>query len=254
VISVLRIALAFQFLTPLPVPIWRKVSAEEVGSSQRYFPLVGAILGLALVVADGLLTLVFPISIASAMLLALSAALTGALHLDGFADSCDALFGHRDAERRLQIMRDSRIGSFGSVGLITLLLLKYSVLTALTGPLRWPTLVAMTTLGRWGMVYALTWFPYGRPLGAGSIYKDAAGVGSLAVATVMGLAVAVACFDLWGIGLMATALCEAWLVARFTLSRVPGLTGDSYGAINEVLELTVLLAAVAATRWTGTTP
>ena len=241
----LAVALAFQFLTTIPIPVWRKPSVSELGQAQRYFPLVGATVGLLLVGGDLLFGSVLPTLVVGALLIALQTGITGALHLDGFADCCDALLGPKEVERRLEILRDSRIGSYGSAGLICLLLVKYAALVSLAGPWRWGGLVAMPTLGRWSMVYALTSFPYARPAGAGSAFKQSASRGSLAIASLCTAALVGVSLGFWGLAAMGLTWVIAWGLGRLTLTRIPGLTGDAYGAINEVVEAAVLLLVVA---------
>jgi adenosylcobinamide-GDP ribazoletransferase len=109
---------AVQFLTTLPVRLWRDVQGEDVARSLRYFPAVGALLGALLVVLNWLLSFWLNDNrlLIAALLVIAHLLTTGALHFDGFLDSCDGLFGYRTPERRLEIMRDSRVGSFAVAG------------------------------------------------------------------------------------------------------------------------------------------
>src|SRR3954468_15825082 len=117
---------ALKFLTTLPVPLRKPVEAEDLARGGRYFPLVGLLLGLILTLVYGLLILFLPSSLVTLLLVIALLVLTGALHFDGFLDSCDGLFGYHSTERRLEIMRDSRVGTFGVAGGICLLALKYA--------------------------------------------------------------------------------------------------------------------------------
>lgn len=238
---------ALHFLTILP-PLLRRgpKSLEEVGRSQGYFPLVGVALGLALAGMDELVQLLLPLSVANALLLVVMVLLTGALHLDGFADACDGLFGGADPERRLEIMRDSRLGGYGAVGLVCLFLVKYAGLGAVPMAWRWRGLVLMAAAARWAMVVATAAFPYGRAEGLGKAVKEAAGPAQVTLATVTMLAVALALFQLLGLGVLLAVLVGTWLLGRYILTQIPGLTGDTYGAINEVMEVGVLLLLAAA--------
>jgi adenosylcobinamide-GDP ribazoletransferase len=235
--------LALQFLTIAPSIIQRAFTPAELGWAVGFFPLVGLLLGGLLAGLDAVLRLVFPISVSTALVLAAWVALTGALHLDGFLDACDGLLGGSSPEERLRILRDERVGAFAVAGGILLLLTKYAALAAVPG--RLAALVIACALGRWGMTLAVVAFPYARPQGLGRDMKDNAGWPQMALATFVALAVA------WGIagwsGLMAFALAGVitWAVARFTLGRIPGLTGDLYGATCEVVELAALLTLVA---------
>ncbi|RME35545.1 MAG: adenosylcobinamide-GDP ribazoletransferase, partial [Thermoflexia bacterium] len=114
---------ALHFLTRLPFPL-RETSLEEVGRSAWAFPLVGALTGLLLAGSDWALGYLFPPLLRAAPVLALWVAITGALHLDGFVDCCDALLAARPPEVRLEILRDTHVGAFGVVGAVVFLLLK----------------------------------------------------------------------------------------------------------------------------------
>lgn len=232
-------AAALQFLSVVPPLVRRAFSLPELGRAVGYFPLVGALLGGVLVVVDWGLAFLFPIGVRSALDLALWVALTGALHLDGFLDACDGLFGGRTPASRLEIMRDERVGAFGLAGGVVVLLLKVSALAAARQ--RALALFLAPVVGRWGMAFVLVGFPYARPQGLGRAMKDHAGWGQVALATGVALATALLAGGWWGLIALAVGGSTAWLAARFVRSRLPGLTGDVYGAICELLETVVLL-------------
>lgn len=235
---------AVRFLTV--VPLRPTPGADDLGRSLAYFPLVGACLGLALAVVDVATQPVLSQPVRSAVLLGLLAAMTGALHLDGLVDSFDGLFGGHDPQRRLEIMRDSAIGSFGAVAGILVLLVQYVCLVELAGWMRLGGLLAMAALGRWAMVYATVGFPYARPEGLGVAFKGGAGRQQLVAATLFAAVVLIAALGPGGVALLGVAWIGAWLMALYCLTRVPGLTGDLYGAINELAAALVLLALLAA--------
>jgi adenosylcobinamide-GDP ribazoletransferase len=265
--------LACQFLTAVPLPLSVPAGPRHLGRALALFPLVGAVLGLVLGGLDALLRVVFPLSVASALVLVAGTLLTGGLHLDGLMDTCDGLFGGGTPERRLEIMRDSRVGSYGALGGALQLLVKYAVLGALGAgalgvagapvpfgaPLGAPfgvpfgarggALVTSLVAGRLAMVAAIWLFPYARPSGLGAAFK--AGLRLPAVAIAAGVALAVAWVALGWAGpilvLVATAL--ALLAARWIAGLLGGgLTGDAYGATNELAESAVLLGLLA---WLG---
>src|SRR5262249_30758963 len=128
--------IACQFLTRLPVPLRTAMDPVQMGRSMRWFPLVGALIGALVAGIDAGLGLVVGDEVRGVALVVALAAITGGLHLDGLMDSCDGLFSVATPARRLEIMRDSRVGSFAVIGLTTLLLLKYAALLSLPGPLR----------------------------------------------------------------------------------------------------------------------
>ena len=180
---------ALRFLTILPLPRWRESGQADVGPSLVYFPVVGLIIGLFLAGLSRVLLMVLPPPITHLLVLIALVLITGALHLDGLADTCDGLAGHT-VEDRWRIMRDSHTGSFGVAGIVCLLLLKYVSLNNV--PAQWlvPALVLMPMAGRWAMVYAISLYPYARPTGLGRVFKQQANGKNLIIATVFVLAVA----------------------------------------------------------------
>ncbi len=236
---------ALHFLTRLPLPR-RETTLEGVGQAAWAFPVVGMLIGLLLTGTVWLLGLVFPPLLLAALVLACWVAVTGALHLDGWVDCCDALFAARPPEDRLEILRDVHVGAFGVVGGVVLLLVKFAALASLPAGREWPALFLAPTLGRWAMVYAIVRYPYARPQGLGTVLKERTGLRGLLVATAVAL-VAVAASRVWA-GLLAFAV--AWgltvLFSRWALGRLPGLTGDVYGALCELVETAVLLVWAGA--------
>ena len=241
-------ALALQFLSTVPLPISVPAQPRHLGRALAFFPLAGALLGLALVALDAGLRLVQPVSVATAVVQAAAALLTGGLHLDGLMDACDGIFGGRTVERRLEIMRDSRVCSYGALAGALQLLVKYAGLVALPVELRGAGLVVPLIAGRWAMAAATWAFPYARPEGLGAAFK--AGVTWRPVLAATGLAAAGAWVAAGAFGwfLLGLAAALAALAGRYMAGKLGGLTGDCYGAINEVVETGVLLALVA---WAG---
>jgi adenosylcobinamide-GDP ribazoletransferase len=233
---------AFQFLTILPPLVRRSFTPRELGAAVGWFPLVGVVLGLLLAVGDGLFTLVFPPPARSALILTLWVLLTAALHLDGFLDTCDGLLGGWTPAKRLEIMRDERVGAYALAGGVLLLLLKFSGLLSL--PHRWEALILAPTLGRWGMSLAIVAFPNARKEGLGLSIKSHAGWLELILASLITLPVTWMIASWTGLVLFGVAALTVGLGAYFTLKRIPGLTGDIYGALNEIVEVVVFLGFV----------
>ena len=184
---------AFQFLTILPVK--RSFTTEQIARSTMFFPLVGLAIGLVLALINWLLGFLMPDSVINILLVALLAFCSGGLHLDGLADTMDGAAGHRSVERRLEIMRDSRIGGFGAIGLILMLLMEYVFLNAIPGNLKWLSLIAAPTISRWAMVYAIYAFPYARPGWLGQGFQG----GSHSKTVRAGLSHC-GCGDYWSVG------------------------------------------------------
>ena len=229
---------AFQFLTTFPAIIRRTFTAQELGHAVGYFPIVGLALGGVLYGLEAGLNLIFPAQVVAVFTLAAWLLLTRALHFDGFLDSCDGLFGGFTPERRLEIMRDSRVGAFGVAGGGLLLLTKYAAIHSLPDL---SGLLLAPVLGRWVLSMAIFAFPYAREKGLGRGMKDNVRWPQVILSTVVAV-LATWFFAGWS-GLLAFALAGIvlWLGATFILRRIPGLTGDSYGALCELTELATLL-------------
>jgi adenosylcobinamide-GDP ribazoletransferase len=231
---------ALQFLTVAPPLLRRMLTPEELGRSVGYYPLVGLLVGTVLWGADEVLVRFLPPLVAAALVLGIWILLTGALHTDGLIDTCDGLLGGTTPEQRLAIMKDEHVGAYAIIGGGLLLLTKFAALTSLAAG-QTAALLLVPTLGRWAIVLAMVAFPYAKPTGLGKDLKDNAGWGQAALATVVALGAAWLIGGPRGIAAAAAALGVAYLGALFTLRRIPGLTGDIYGAINELAELAVLL-------------
>jgi adenosylcobinamide-GDP ribazoletransferase len=235
------IFVALQFLTCLPLPFRPKIDPEAMGRSMRWFPAVGALLGLLLALIDQMLASAATPEVRAMLLVALLVLVTGALHLDGLMDTCDALFAMVSPERRLEILWDSRVGSFAVVGAATALLLKYAALLSLPEGTRLASLVAILSLSRWSMVYATVRYPSARQVGLGVAYKAGARSRELVIASFL-TALLVAPLGFAGIAAFAVAWVGTILLARAIMARIPGLTGDTYGAISECIEIAVAIA------------
>ena len=238
--------LAIGFLTRLPVPALRGADAAMQARSLPWYPLVGALVGgLLCAAAWGLARIGAPTPMAAALLLALWVAITGALHLDGLADSADAWLGGHGAtpaqarERTLAIMHDPRSGPAAVVALVLALLLKFAALASLPPPAWWPLLLA-PALARAGVALAFLSMPYVRRAGIGSGLAAAPKAWSL-VALALVVAACIASGAAGGVALVAAVLVFlAW--RRACRSRLGGMTGDTCGALVELVEVAVLVA------------
>jgi adenosylcobinamide-GDP ribazoletransferase len=237
---------AVQFLTIAPPLVRRPFTNAELGRAVGYFPLTGVLIGGFLIGFDRLLAPLLSPGVTAALVLTGWVLCTGALHLDGFLDSCDGLFGGRTPEHRLRILRDERVGAFAVIGGLLLLLVKFQGLAAISH--RGAALCLAPVVGRWGMAVAVIAFPYARAEGLGRTMKDHAKWGQALLASA--IAVAAAWILAGGFGLILLLLSGALIIlfARFVLARLPGLTGDIYGALCELLEVLVLLGFVVSER------
>ncbi len=229
---------ALQFLTIMPSFVRRVFTPLEMGRAVGWFPLVGLALGALLFGLGRGLSVIFPTPVVGVLVLAVWLLLTRALHFDGFLDICDGLFGGFTPERRLEIMRDSRVGAFGVAGGGLLLLTKYTAIISLTN---YYGLLLAPVLGRWILTIAIFFYPYAREKGLGRDMKDNVGWQQIVIASAITLLSAWLIGGWMGILAMALAGVVLWLGAGFIIRRIPGLTGDSYGALCEMSELIVLL-------------
>lgn len=230
---------AIGFLTRLPVPASVFDDARAQSRSLVWYPLVGAILGGLLCLLAWLLQQAPPL-LSAVLLLAAWVSLTGALHLDGLADSADAWIGGLgDRERTLTIMKDPRSGPAGVVALLLVLLLKFAALASLPAP-AWIALLLASMLARAALTLAFLSTPYARSGGIGRALTDA----PRAAAIVALLAAAAVCALAGWRGVLALAVAALifLLWRRACLRRLQGMTGDTCGALAEITEAAVLVA------------
>lgn len=236
---------ALAFLTRLPVGRWFDFDGEDVARAGLVFPLVGAgigaLVGATAVLLDGPL----PPLLAVALALAVQVLLTGALHVDALADTADAL-GGRSREHALEIMRDHAIGSYGAVAIALSVLIKATALAALLDDDHViPVLVAAGALSRAAPVVLAAWLPYAR-VGSGtgsSLTRGGHGRAALAAGLALAIAFLVSEADA---AILAAGAAGVLLPLGLGFRRwLAGVTGDTLGAAIEVVELAVLIGAVA---------
>ncbi len=222
---------ALAFLTVWPTAA-RQVPTDDPtvwGRAVACYPLVGAAVGALQALSGwGWQQIGLPWPGVVAVLIGVLA--TGALHLDGVMDAADGLWGGVTPEERLRIMRDERVGAFGVLAALFVVLLKVSLYTPRGAWLA-------PVLGRWAVALAVVRYPYARQHGLGRALKEHAR-GRQALWATLFTALLVLPWD--GAGAWALAAGAAWLTARYALQRLPGLTGDIYGALVEVAEIAAL--------------
>lgn len=241
-----RLLLAITFLTRLPLPTPKNVTAQDMGRTTPFFTLVGLFIGFMLVGVDRLFSFFLPPFAVNAILFVSLVAITGGLHLDGLMDACDGVFSGRDRSRSLEIMRDSRVGAFGVLGAICLVVLKIAFLNALRGDIRWSALLLFPMLGRWGMVWAITLFPYARSTpGLGKSFTEHAKKRYIVLASLPVFAIAITLFLWQSIPILVITCLAIWLSGKWLSRKLGGLTGDTYGAICEITETLSLMIMCA---------
>jgi len=237
---------ALAFLTRVPVGRAVEFDGADVARGVWAFPLVGALVGLGagavVVLADRALS---PF-VAAALGIAFAVAVTGAFHVDALADTCDALGAHT-RERALEIMRDSRIGSFGAAAVALDLLVKTAAVAELAGERRaLGALVAAGALSRAASPPLAALLPYARAqAGPGSVLSGRVTHAGATTAVVLGPAIAIGAFGLDGAILAGTVAIATVALGAFFVHRFGGVTGDTLGAATEVGEALALVVAAA---------
>ncbi len=231
---------AFSLLTIIPVP-GKLIDAHRMPArAMAAYPFVGLALGLILALARWAFNLILPPLVAAALVLVVWAVMTGGLHLDGWADCCDALPVATTPQRRLEILRDPRLGSFGGAGLALLLLVKFAAIASL--PRAGGALILAPVLGRWAIVNAAAVFPLARAEGMAAAFRAGLEARELVWA---GLTTALVCgLGGWGgLAAFAAAALTWYMIGRWATARLGGVTGDVYGATCELVECVVLVLA-----------
>jgi cobalamin 5'-phosphate synthase/cobalamin synthase len=234
------LAAAVAFCTRIPVPV--AFGAEEVGAAARWFPLVGALLGAVSIGISWLLAPHLPSLIVAALILLAEAGLTGALHMDGLADTADGLGGGKTKEDKLRIMRDHAIGSYGATVLILTFALKITAISSLiVRSTCSPYLVLAPMLGRWNIVLLSRFLPYARPSQAVSRH-----IGTRELIWATAIALLLTCLlGRWrGVSALLFSIASATFWGLFCRKKINGVTGDTLGASEEIGQCVVLLTGL----------
>jgi adenosylcobinamide-GDP ribazoletransferase len=233
--------IALQFLTIIPLPVSLRCEQEDLGRATAWFPLVGLTIGLMLAGTNWLITHWLAPPLADALLVTLLAAVTGALHLDGLADVCDALAARGSRERFLEVMKDSRVGAVGVVGLVLGLLLKWQALVAVGAGMKWQALLLAPLLARCGQVIAMSGAGHARSDGLGASFISGIGPRQLSAALGTALVVSFLLLPVKGAVAFVCTVLLSLAVRAYFQRRLGGLTGDIVGCISELNEIAVLI-------------
>lgn len=237
--------LAISFLTIVPVYGNRKAEGKEFANSLYYYPVVGFLIGAALVGLYRLTEYLGPGIAAEALVIAFWVLLTGALHLDGLIDAADGLFSGRDKDRKLDIMKDSRVGAMGAITLVVVLLLKLAFLNSLQSADKIWVLLLAPAVGRFIMVYAVCRYPYARDSGGlGSAFGGEAGPQKMAVAALILLCGAWLAHAWIALTTLFITIVIGILAAAWIAKQLGGMTGDTFGALCESGETVFIITAV----------
>jgi adenosylcobinamide-GDP ribazoletransferase len=239
---VTEIRLAAAFLTILPLAGVRSAAPEAVAGSFAWFPLVGFLIGGVLSLEDAALARIFPQVLRSVLIILSLTIVTGAVHLDGLADTADALGAGRDRARALEILRDSRVGSFGAIALMFALMLKVLALATMGWPRRLAALYLAPGLARWTMVAVASGLGYLREQGAGAALLARSGRRNLTLGTITAAAAMLPIVSFRALAAALVAVCVAIAARWFYRRWLGGVTGDLIGAAGEIAEIAALIA------------
>lgn len=244
--------IAQQFYTRVPVPSWVGYHPDWLNAATRYFPLVGAIVGLSVGAIYAVFNHWLPSELSAALAIGWGIWLTGAFHEDGFADTCDALGGGQSRSDILRIMQDSRIGAYGAIGIGLLLFIKIHAVAALNGDAAIMALVVAHTVSRAAAITLMRTLPYARaadtpskskPVAQGVRACDAWCAYLSAAALVLGAALWLTAPWLLSAACLAAGLAAVGL-RHLTQQRLQGYTGDVLGATQQLAETAFLIAWV----------
>jgi adenosylcobinamide-GDP ribazoletransferase len=240
-----NLRIAFDLMTTLPFRLPDDWQMGDSGRSSVWYPFIGLVIGGLTWLAWMGATQLFSPLVAGILTLVVWVMLTGGLHLDGLADCCDGLLASTTVERRLEIMKDPRLGTFGGIGLVLTLLLKAAILSLLTPQSALGILLA-ASLARWCILPAGL-LPLARPSGMGADFKAGFRNWFISAGAIIPLALSIA-LGARGFISLFTSLLAAALVLRLAKSRIHGVTGDVFGFIVEVVETVSLLVFVSG-KW-----
>lgn len=238
-----KIRLALGFLTVIPVQEIGEYMPGDLGRAAGWFPWIGAMIGFFVAGVYYGLSQLFPPVLAAAISTAAWIVITGGLHLDGLADSCDGLLNASNKQRRLEIMKDPRLGTFGGIGLILMILLKFVCLYSLPVNSLWFVLPLAAGLGRWLLLWAGKQ-PLARANGMGVDFASGLNrkvfiSGGMAIILLSAMAGYMAGWR--GLASIAIIHLTAWLIFKAAKSRLGGMTGDIFGLLVELSEVTTMM-------------
>lgn len=248
--------IALQFFTRIPIPAWVGFDPAWLHQASRYFPAVGWVVAGVSAGIYALAALLWPPVVAVVLATVAGIWLTGAFHEDGFADVCDGFGGGMTPERVLEIMKDSRVGAYGAIGITLMLILKLSLLASLPLAYVLPAILMAHPLSRLASCSLIWCLEYARLEGkAKPLAQHMSGAEFvIAIASVLlPVAVMLAFGLLPFMSFLAGLLCliaASWWLARLFVRRIGGYTGDCLGAVQQLSEVAFYLGLLALPRWT----
>lgn len=244
-----RFFIAIQFLTRLPIPGGRDTTETDIGKAAAFFPLVGTIVGGGAALLFVLLQKVLPLPASVLCSIIFAAVLTNGFHEDGLADSFDGFGGGWTKDRVLEIMRDSRIGTYGTLALIFLIFGKFTFLSSLPQGQIWRWLIVAHTAARWTILPLCLSLPYARAEGQGKLVAKQVGFLEVVIGTVTLLLIFLLLPWRAALAALFTASLVTLLSGWYFRARIRGVTGDCLGATNQMVEVGLYLTALVLLRF-----
>ncbi len=230
--------LAWQLLTVIPLKRVSPDKKEDLAASLIFFPVVGIGIGLILSLINLAGSILFSSLITNAFVLIGWVWITGALHLDGLADTIDGISAKGDKKSILKVMEDSNIGAKGVVGLTCMLLLKFVLLLQINPEVKNQVLMYIPVVSRWSMVLGAYFATYAREgEGMGKAYVDLVDLKKVLCATLITVALGLALLRLFFLPFLGIALLSIFIWIAYLKRKIGGINGDTLGAMNETVEI-----------------
>lgn len=233
--------IALQFLTIIPIPCDTRCQKEDLGRATALFPLVGLTIGGMLLLDYTVLSGFLGGGLVAALVVASLALITGALHLDGLADVCDAFAARGDRERFLAVMKDSHTGAVGAVAVALGLLLKWQALASIPTELAIPAIVLFPVISRTAQLCVMAGAPHARENGLGNLFVSSMGTREVVIGLSFCALVITATEPLRGAAALLSSIVLAYCVRMYFRKRLGGITGDIIGFVNELSEIVTLI-------------
>ncbi len=244
---------AVQYFTRIRVPAWVGHAQEQLDGAVRYFPVIGLIVGACAATTLWLAAQVLPAPLPAMLATIVTVLMTGAIHEDGLADTCDGLGGGATRERALEIMKDPRIGAFGAIALILTLALKISALSLMPA---WTAMAALLAAHAFSRFCAVLVIFAGRYVGnlersrAAPVVVGRVKPGDVLIAALFGLPALILCGQAASVAVIV-AVVLLCLLFRWCVQRIGGYTGDTLGATQQLTETGFYVALLAAQEMSG---
>ncbi|MCG2711871.1 MAG: adenosylcobinamide-GDP ribazoletransferase [Candidatus Omnitrophica bacterium] len=231
--------LALQFLTIFPIKHSLQFESEDFKKALYFFPLIGMIIG-SLLTAFWLMLGGLPVLARTVLLVGFNILLSGALHIDAFADTCDGLYGFHSKEKALRIMRESRIGVMGAAAIVWLLISKIVFISGISQTHVFKVLFCLPVFSRWVMSFACCNTAYARKEGKAKLFIENANPKVILLNGVLIFGLFVFSWRLKGAMIFLLSLLCVYIYKQYVQKRIEGMSGDTVGAANEISEWLIL--------------